>query len=180
MAVAFRNYLQPLLIMFAIPFGIVGAVYGHLWMGYNLSLMSMFGLVALSGVVVNDSIVFVDAINEYRRASMSAFAAVVTAGVRRFRPILLTSLTTFLGLTPIMLEKSVQARFLIPMAISLAFGVLLTTSIALLYIPCLCLILEDVTSLLRRLGAALGLRGEAPSAQVTEPADSEVMLEDAG
>ncbi len=155
MAVAFRNNLQPMMIMLAIPFGIVGAVFGHIWMGYNLSLMSMFGLVALSGVVVNDSIVFVDAINEYRRAGLNAFEAVVTAGVRRFRPIILTSLTTFLGLAPIMLEKSVQARFLIPMAISLAFGVLLTTLIALLYMPCLYLILEDVLGLFRRVGTAM-------------------------
>lgn len=168
MAVAFRNYLQPMLIMFAIPFGIVGAVFGHIWMGYNLSLMSMFGLVALSGVVVNDSIVFVDAINEYRRAGMNAFDAVVTAGVRRFRPILLTSLTTFLGLAPIMLEKSVQARFLIPMAISLAFGVLLTTSIALLYIPCLYLILEDIIGVFRRIGAAFGLSSHEPIAREPE------------
>jgi multidrug efflux pump subunit AcrB len=180
MAVAFRNYLQPVLIMFAIPFGIVGAVFGHLWMGYNLSLMSMFGLVALSGVVVNDSIVFVDAINEYRRASMSAFDAVVTAGVRRFRPILLTSLTTFLGLAPIMLEKSVQARFLIPMAISLAFGVLLTTAIALLYIPCLYLILEDVLRVFRRMGAALGMGGDSSSGSAPESDESGNAVADPG
>ncbi len=169
MAVAFRSYVQPVLIMMAIPFGFVGAVYGHLALGYNLSLMSMFGLVALAGVVVNDSLVFIDALNEYRREGMTAQQAVLAAGVRRFRPILLTSLTTFFGLAPMLLETSAQARFLIPMAISLAFGVLATTGIALLFIPSAYLILEDILGVFAWLGARLAGK---PSAEVDAESES--------
>ncbi|MFP4600132.1 MAG: efflux RND transporter permease subunit, partial [Persicimonas sp.] len=144
MAMIFRSYIQPLAIMFAIPFGVVGALFGHLLMGYNLSLVSVLGIVALSGVVVNDSLVLVAAANDYRRAGASATQAVIDAGVRRFRPILLTSLTTFFGLAPMILETSVQARFLIPMALSLGFGVLFVTVIALIIIPATYLVLEDM------------------------------------
>ena len=143
MAVAFRSYVQPAIIMAAIPFGIVGAVLGHMLMGYDLSLMSMMGIVALSGVVVNDSLVLVDAINGYRRGGMPIFEAVLAGGARRFRPIMLTTLTTFFGLAPMILETSVQARFLIPMALSLGFGILFVTVIALILVPTLYIILED-------------------------------------
>jgi multidrug efflux pump subunit AcrB len=148
MAMVFRSYIQPLAIMFAIPFGVVGALFGHLVMGYNLSLVSVLGIVALSGVVVNDSLVLVAAANDYRRAGESATQAVIDAGVRRFRPILLTSLTTFFGLAPMILETSVQARFLIPMALSLGFGVLFVTVIALIIIPATYLVLEDMKEFL--------------------------------
>jgi len=151
LAVAFRSYSQPLLIMVAIPFGIVGAILGHLIMGFDLSILSMFGIVALTGVVVNDSLLLIDFVNRSRKQGMSLFDAVHEAGQRRFRPILLTSLTTFFGLMPMILETSVQAQFLIPMAISLAFGIMFATGITLLLIPSLYLVLED----LRRL---LGLR----------------------
>ncbi len=135
LAVVFRSYVQPVIIMVAIPFGVVGAVIGHAAMGYTLSLMSMMGLVALSGVVVNDSLVLIDAVNRFREQGMSAFEAIIAGATRRFRPILLTSLTTFFGLAPMILETSVQARFMIPMAISLAFGVAFATIICLLLVP---------------------------------------------
>jgi multidrug efflux pump subunit AcrB len=143
LAVPFRSYTQPLIIMFAIPFGIVGAVAGHLLLGFELSIISMMGIVALSGVAVNDSLVLIEAINQYRREGDGPMEAAVRAGMRRMRPILLTSLTTFFGLMPMIFEKSPQARFLIPMAISLGFGVLFTTVIALLLVPSLYLTLEE-------------------------------------
>ncbi len=151
MAIPFRSYAQPAIIMFAIPFGIVGAVGGHLLMGYDMSLLSAMGFVALSGVVVNDSLVLINAVNGFRAQGMSAHDAVIAGAARRFRPILLTSLTTFLGLSPMIFETSVQARFLIPMALSLGYGVLFATFIILLSVPCLYLALDDVSRLLRRI-----------------------------
>lgn len=151
MAVPLRSYIQPAIIMSAIPFGFVGAVWGHLIMGQNLSILSMFGIVALAGVVVNDNLILVDFINNRRREGASVFEAVREAGVARFRPILLTSLTTFGGLTPLMLETSLQAQFLIPMAISLAFGVVFSTFISLALVPASYLILEDFKRLSARL-----------------------------
>ncbi len=150
LAVVFRSYAQPLIVMGAIPFGLVGAVLGHVVLGYDLSIMSMMGVVALSGVVVNDSLILVDAINERRRAGTSMFQAVLEGGTRRFRPILLTSLTTFFGLLPMLSETSLQARFLIPMAISLAFGVLFATGITLGLVPALYVALEDGLGWLRQ------------------------------
>jgi multidrug efflux pump subunit AcrB len=147
LAVAFGSYIQPVIVMAAIPFGLVGASLGHLIMGYDLSLMSMMGMVALSGVVVNDSLVLIHATNENRQRGRSAMESVTAAGIRRFRPILLTSLTTFCGLAPMIFETSIQAQFLIPMAISLGFGVLFVTFIALLLVPCLYLIVEDARGL---------------------------------
>jgi multidrug efflux pump subunit AcrB len=135
--------------MTAIPFGMVGALLGHLIMGYDLSILSIFGIVALSGVVVNDSLLLIDRVNRNRReGGEDLMQAVTDAGQRRFRPILLTSLTTFFGLMPMILERSVQAQFLIPMAISLGFGILFATGITLLLIPALYLALEDVRCLL--------------------------------
>jgi multidrug efflux pump subunit AcrB len=148
LAIPFRSYSQPLLIMVAIPFGIVGAILGHFIMGYDLSILSMFGIVALTGVVVNDSLLLIDYTNRMRRKGKSLLDAVIEAGQRRFRPILLTSLTTFFGLMPMILETSVQAQFLIPMAISLAFGILFATGITLLLVPSLYLILEDARQLI--------------------------------
>jgi multidrug efflux pump subunit AcrB len=149
LAVPFRSYTQPLIIMSSIPFGIVGAVLGHMIMGFDLSILSMFGIVALSGVVVNNALLLIDFINRSREEENDLYTAVIDSGQRRFRPILLTSLTTAFGLAPMIFETSVQAQFLIPMAISLAFGVLFATGITLLLIPSLYLILEDIKGLLK-------------------------------
>ena len=144
LAIPLRSYLQPLIIMGAIPFGLVGAVWGHMALGLEVSSMSMLGLVALSGVVVNDSLVMVDCINRKREAHTDPHAAVVEAGSNRFRAILLTSLTTFFGLGPLILERSMQAAFLVPMAVSLAFGVLFATFVTLILVPACYLILHDL------------------------------------
>ncbi|MCB9760636.1 MAG: efflux RND transporter permease subunit [Alphaproteobacteria bacterium] len=144
LAVPFRSYIQPVIIMSAIPFGLVGAIGGHLVMGFTMSIISVFGIIALSGVVVNDSLVLVDAANEYRAEGSPPLEAVLKAGRRRLRPILLTSLTTFFGLMPMIFETDLQAKFLIPMAISLGYGVLFTTVIVLLLVPALYMIVEDV------------------------------------
>jgi multidrug efflux pump subunit AcrB len=130
--------------MSAIPFGIVGATLGHVLLGFSLSFLSMFGLVALAGVVVNDSLILIDLINRERQQGIAGHQLIRDCATRRFRPIMLTTLTTFLGLTPMMLEKSLQAQFLIPMAISLAFGVLFATVITLVLVPSLYMILEDI------------------------------------
>ncbi|SMO31830.1 efflux RND transporter permease subunit [Gracilimonas mengyeensis] len=143
LAVAFNSYLQPMIVMGAIPFGIVGAVLGHIFLGYDLSLVSLMGVIALSGVVLNDSLIMIDYANK-KRKDQSAYDAIHEAGLRRFRPILLTTLTTFGGLTPIILETSRQAIHLIPMAISLGFGIVFATSIILVIVPCLYMILEDI------------------------------------
>ena len=143
LAIPFRSYTQPLIVMVAIPFGGIGAVFGHLLMGYDLSLMSLMGLVALSGVVVNDSLVLIDYANGLRKKGTGAFEAIHQAGVRRFRPIMLTTLTTFGGLAPMIFETSIQARFLIPMALSLGYGILFATAITLVLVPSLYLGIED-------------------------------------
>jgi multidrug efflux pump subunit AcrB len=144
LAIPFRSYLQPLIIMFCIPFGMIGAIWGHLLMGYSLAVNSLFGVVALSGVVVNDSLVMIDFANRRRGEGVSPRQAIWSAGIQRFRPILLTTLTTFGGLTPIIMETSIQARFMIPMAISLGFGIVFATFITLVMVPCLYLLLEDM------------------------------------
>ncbi len=149
LAVAFGSYIQPLIVMTAIPFGIVGAVIGHILLGYDLSLVSLMGVIALSGVVVNDSLIMIDFANK-KRGNRSAFDAIHEAGLRRFRPIMLTTITTFGGLTPIILETSQQANYLIPMAISLGFGIVFATSIILVIVPSLYLILEDIVSAVKR------------------------------
>ncbi|MDY7035022.1 MAG: efflux RND transporter permease subunit, partial [Thermodesulfobacteriota bacterium] len=144
LAVPFNSYMQPMIIMMSIPFGIVGAVAGHLIMGYSLSVMSMFGVVALSGVVINDSLVLIHFANSRRQAGMSSHDAVHASGIQRFRPILLTTLTTFGGLAPMIFETSRQAKFLIPMALSLGYGILFATMITLILTPSLYLIIEDM------------------------------------
>ncbi|MDZ7868906.1 MAG: efflux RND transporter permease subunit [Rheinheimera sp.] len=143
MAVPLKSYSQPLLIMSVIPFGLVGAMVGHVVLGLDMSIMSVFGLIALAGVVVNDSLIMVDFVNEARERGVALRDAVVDAGTQRFRAIILTSLTTFLGLAPIILERSLQAKVVVPMAVSLAFGILFATVITLLLIPVLYLVLED-------------------------------------
>jgi multidrug efflux pump subunit AcrB len=144
LAIQFRSYAQPIIVMSAIPFGIVGATIGHLLMGFNLSILSLFGIVALSGVVVNDSLILIDLINRERESGIELTKIVYDCATRRFRPIMLTTLTTFFGLAPMLLERSIQARFLIPMAISLAFGVMFATLITLFLVPSLYVILEDI------------------------------------
>jgi len=144
MAIPFKSYVQPLIVMTAVPFGIVGAVWGHAITGHELSIMSMLGVVALTGVVVNDSLVLVNYINNHRGDGKDLLKAVRLAGQVRFRPILLTSLTTAAGITPLILEKSVQAQFLVPMAVALAFGVLFATVISLVLVPVLYVIIEDI------------------------------------
>jgi multidrug efflux pump subunit AcrB len=149
LAVPFRSYTQPLIVMISIPFGIIGAVLGHIIMGYNISMISIMGIIALAGVVVNDSLVLIDYANRLRREGQNPWDAIRNAGVRRFRPIILTTLTTFGGLAPMIFETSRQARFIIPMAISLGFGILFATVITLVLVPSLYLMIEDVTNLFR-------------------------------
>jgi multidrug efflux pump subunit AcrB len=145
----FRSYIQPLIVMMAIPFGVIGAILGHWVMGYPMTVLSAIGLVALSGIVVNDSLILVDFINRRVREGVAIGEAVVQAGMARLRAIILTSITTILGLAPLMLEQSFQAKFLIPMAISIAFGLAFATVLTLLLVPCLYVIVDDV----RRMGA---------------------------
>ncbi len=150
LAIPFNSYLQPAIIMISIPFGIVGATLGHLVMGYSLSIISMMGIIALSGVVVNDSLILIDFANKAVKEGMSSYDAIHLAAIRRFRPIMLTTLTTFGGLAPMIFETSRQARFLIPMAISLGYGILFATAISLLLVPCFFLVVEDLKSQLSR------------------------------
>lgn len=152
LAVPFRSYVQPAIVMMAIPFGFVGAVIGHMIMGYNISIISMMGMIALGGVVVNDSLIMIDYANKKRQEGVEPFEAIRLAGIRRFRPILLTTLSTFGGLAPMIFETSRQARFMIPMAISLGFGILFSTAIMLILIPCLYLVVEDIQGLCLRKG----------------------------
>jgi len=134
--------------MSAIPFGLVGAIAGHLIMGYNLSLLSMFGIVALAGVVVNDSLIMIDLINRERSEGIALHRVLIDAGTRRFRPIMLTTATTFFGLSPMIFETSLQAKFLIPMALSLGFGVVFATVITLILVPVGYMVIEDLKLLL--------------------------------
>jgi multidrug efflux pump subunit AcrB len=150
MAIPLKSYFQPLIVMCVIPFGLVGAVVGHMLMGMVLSIMSMCGIVALAGVVVNDSLVLVDYVNRHRKEAGSVAEAAKLAGVARFRAILLTSLTTFAGLMPMLTETDMQARFLVPMAVSLGFGILFATFITLFLVPSVYLMMEDAKALFSR------------------------------
>ena len=170
LAIPLKSYVQPLIIMSAIPFGFVGAVWGHLFMGLNVTMMSIMGLVALSGVVVNDSLVMVDFINRKQRLGVDVETAVRQSGAARFRPILLTSVTTFAGLAPLMLERSPEATLFVPMAVSLAFGVVFATFITLVFVPTIYMILEDVRWVLGKMTGRSGpaapeQRGETESRQ---------------
>lgn len=151
LAIPFASYLQPLIVMSIIPFGMIGAILGHFIMGMDLTLLSLMGMLALSGVVVNDSLVLVDYINRHSQTTEKLIQAISQAGAARFRPVLLTSLTTFAGLMPLIFEKSTQAQFLIPMAISLGFGILFATFVTLLMVPINYMILEDLRKLFRRM-----------------------------
>jgi multidrug efflux pump subunit AcrB len=170
LAIPFRSYLQPFLIMSVIPFGLIGAVFGHYLFGLPLSQLSHFGLVALTGVVINDSLVLVHYVNQ-RAKETNILEATRMAGMARFRAILLTSLTTFVGLLPILFEKSLQAQFLKPMAIAIGFGVLFATFITLLMVPCLYLILEDIVKSLKKLLKLLGY-GHKPGSNVLDQSKS--------
>lgn len=134
-AIAFRSLAQSLLVLFAVPFGFMGAIFGHLMLGHDISMMSMFGFLACAGVVVNDNLVLLDRVNQLRHRGVSIMDSVLQAGVDRFRPIILTSITTFVGLLPILFERSGQAQFLIPMVISLSFGVLFASTVTLFMVP---------------------------------------------
>ncbi len=151
LAIPFRSYVQPFIVMGVIPFSIIGALLGHGIMGMTLSISSILGMLALTGVVVNDSLVLVDYINKRRREGMALIDAVRKAGGARFRPILLTSLTTFAGLLPLMFEKSTQAQFLIPMAVSLGYGILFATLLSLVLVPVSYLVLEDIKRVIRKI-----------------------------
>jgi multidrug efflux pump subunit AcrB len=163
LAIPLRSYAQPLIIMTAIPFGLIGAIGGHLLMGIGLSMMSVMGVVALSGVVVNSSLVLVHHLNEQRKRGSSAATAARTAGVARFRPIILTSITTFAGLTPLLLEESVSAQFLIPMAVSLAFGVAFASTVTLFMVPSLYLALDDLRRFAQRSTARVSTTEDPPA-----------------
>ena len=149
LASQFRSYIQPLIIMMAIPFGLIGAILGHLILGMEFTIVSIFGIVALSGIVVNDSLILIDFINRAVRSGVDVDKAVIESGRARFRPVLLTSVTTIAGLFPLLLERSFQAQFLVPMAVSLCFGLLVATILTLLYVPALYLIVEDIANLFK-------------------------------
>ena len=150
LAIPFKSLIQPFIVLLAVPFGIIGALAGHLILDLTPSYLSVFGMLALAGVVVNDSLVMVDFANQRRREGDMSIEAVTDAGARRFRPILLTSLTTFAGLLPLMLDPSLQAQFLIPMAVSLGFGILFATFITLYLIPSGYLVAEDIVRFSKR------------------------------
>jgi multidrug efflux pump subunit AcrB len=147
----FKSYVQPLVVLVAVPFGINGAIAGHLIMGYPLTILSMIGIVALTGIVVNDALILVNFTNKERESGTPIVEAVIAAGRRRLRPILLTSLTTILGLAPLMAETSFQARFLIPLAISISFGLAFATVLTLVVVPSFYLIAFDLRTIALRI-----------------------------
>lgn len=162
LAIPFKSYTKPLIVMSVIPFGVVGAIIGHWIMGMNLTIISALGMLALTGIVVNDSLVLVDYINRRRSEGMDLFSAVQKAGVARFRAVILTSLTTFIGLMPLLFEKSTQAQFLIPMAVSLGFGIMFATLITLLIVPVNYIIYDNIKQAIYR---AFGSKPSKPEAQ---------------
>lgn len=167
-ATVFRSYLQPLVIMTAVPFGIIGAILAHMAMGFPISLMSIFGIVALSGVVLNDSIVLIDYVNVQMRSGVPVWDSIQGGGVRRFRAIMLNSTTAVIGLLPLISSKDMQAQFLIPMALAIAAGVAFSTVLTLVLIPCLLTILSDV-----RCWVHWMLHGVWPTREQVEPASRE-------
>ena len=160
LASQFRSYIQPVIIMTAIPFGLIGAILGHLVMGLEFTIVSVFGIVALSGIVVNDSLILIDFINRAVMDGVDVQQAVIASGKARFRPVLLTSVTTVAGLFPLLLERSFQAQFLIPMAVSICFGLTAATVLTLLYVPSLYLIVQDIYDLFTRRGRKTELGGQ--------------------
>jgi multidrug efflux pump subunit AcrB len=174
LATIFRSYVQPLVILTTVPFGSAGVIFSHLIMGYDLTMMSLFGLVALAGVVVNDAIILIEAVNVRLAEGHSFASAIRSGGVRRFRPVILTTLTTFFGLLPLIAEESSQAKFLIPMALAIAFGVAFATLLTLFLLPCQLGILNDV-----RRFVSLIFDGRVPSKEEVEPAVKRGAAEDA-
>lgn len=172
-AIPLHSYSQPLIIMSVIPFGMIGAVIGHLILGKSVSMFSLFGLVALAGVVVNDSLIMIDFVNKARARGMAVKQAVIESGAQRFRAIILTSITTAVGLMPIMLEKSLQAQTVIPMAISLSFGIIFATVITLFLIPSLYILQIDFFSRMRRIGNWLTYRPQDQALTDSPTAESE-------
>ncbi|MBI1291038.1 MMPL family transporter [bacterium] len=168
-AIPFKSYFQPLIVMIAIPFGVVGAICGHLLMNYSLSVISLMGIIALSGVVINSALIMIVYANEQRALGRSAFEAIHDAGIRRFRPILLTTATTFGGLAPMIFETSRQARFMIPMAISLGYGLVFATAITLLLVPSLYMIGDDISRVLGAMGRFVGAEEKPETKPVAEP-----------
>jgi len=166
----FKSYTQPIIVMTAIPFATIGMIWGHLLLGYTMTFLSLIGFVALSGIVVNDSLIYMEFFNHQRREGKSVFESALDAGRARVRAILLTTITTVLGLLPLLLEQSFQARFLIPMAITIAFGLMSATGIILIVLPCLLLILQDIKRALHFLWHGRALPGEAayedPAAEI--------------
>jgi multidrug efflux pump subunit AcrB len=159
MAIVFRSYWQPILILVAIPFGYMGAVIGHLLFGKEMSMFSLLGIIACAGVVINDNLVLIDRVNNLREQGEELWDALLQGGRDRFRPIVLTSVTTFVGLLPITLERSVQAQFLIPMVLSLTFGVLFATAVTLLFVPCLYLLCDSIANRVNKLFGRFGEKG---------------------
>tara|TARA_B100000029_G_scaffold129878_1_gene123461 strand:- start:106 stop:813 length:708 start_codon:yes stop_codon:yes gene_type:complete len=143
----FRSYTLPFTVLLGIPFAIIGVIWGHVILGFSLTFLSIIGFVALSGIVVNDSLIFVHYYQEELERGVPLRQALLSAGSERLRPIFLTTITTVLGLTPLMLEESFQARFLIPMAIAISFGLMSATVLILLLMPCLIVILDDIKRL---------------------------------
>lgn len=162
LALVFRSYLQPVIIMCAVPFGLIGAVIGHLVMGYPMTMMSWTGLVALSGVVVNDSLILVDFINRSRAEGLPIKEAILKGGKVRLRPIILTTVTTILGLCPLLVAQAYEAQMLIPMAISLSFGLGFATVLTLLIVPCLYFILHDAQERVLSIRKFLGFEEPDP------------------
>jgi multidrug efflux pump subunit AcrB len=154
LAIPLKSYVQPVIIMCAIPFGIIGALLGHMLHDFAVSLLSLFGILALTGVVVNDSLLLISRYNSGREAGMSVNEALVESGTGRLRAILLTSTTTYFGLVPLLTETSPQAQFLIPAATSMGYGILFATVITLILIPALVMVNEDLKMLLNRNGRA--------------------------
>jgi multidrug efflux pump subunit AcrB len=150
LAIPLKSYVEPLLIMSVIPFGIIGAILGHLLLGKDISILSVIGIVGLVGVVVNDSLVMVDFINHHIDEGHDWRSAIVEAGPKRFRAVILTSVTTFLGLLPIQLETSIQSEFVKPMAISIAFGVLFATLVTLILVPVIYCVSKDIERLVKK------------------------------
>ena len=147
LASQFRSYIQPVIIMTAIPFGLIGAIIGHYFMNLDITMISIFGIVALSGIVVNDSLILIDFINSKVREGSGVFDSVIEAGQNRFRPVLLTSVTTVAGLFPLLLETSFQAQFLIPMAVSISFGLIAATILTLVFVPSLYVVINDMVGI---------------------------------
>ena len=153
LSVALRSLIQPLYVLLAVPFAIIGAIFGHILLDLTPSYLSVFGMLALAGIAVNDTLVMVDFINRRCAAGSSLLEAVAESGTNRFRPIFLTSVTTVVGLTPLIFDPSIQAKFLIPMAVSLAFGVLFATGVTLFLVPCAVLAGDDISRSCRSFAA---------------------------